>query len=299
MQEFENKERNWVVYRISTNEDQNTTYIGITQKVNILERVFYHFIESVTRTTSNNHNKHDWFYKHWRTINVEILKNNILLEKEARLIESEYVFYYRSNKFNVLNDTYIAINCYTKDNKFYKTYPSYAHASNDLEISINNISSSVNTDSWVYNSYKFKRFIFTEKLILELDDKETLHKNCPVLQYTLDGEFIKEWNDKRELRNFLNIDESQLSKYVRNNKPLRGFLYANKENPLSIKALDKAHKVKMYKNNEFIKGFISNRECARYIIENKFSKSTVDSLSGGISKSIKNKIDYLGFSFTK
>lgn len=63
--------------------------------------------------------------------------------------------------------------------------------------------------------------------------KDSVKRNCnhkvsnpiTILQYTLDGKLLKEWEDAREAANFLNISYQMISRRARKEEKYKGFIW--------------------------------------------------------------------------
>ena len=65
---------------------------------------------------------------------MTILEHNIFDEEVARIEESNYVFKYIKDGYNVLNKTYTPIRVFDKYGNFYKDYSSYTAAAKEFEV---------------------------------------------------------------------------------------------------------------------------------------------------------------------
>ena len=75
-------------------------------------------------------------------------------------------------------------------------------------------------------------------------DKRIKNRRKPVLQYDLDGNFIKEWESSSEIINNLNLCRFKFFKYLDNNIPYEEFIWKRK-NPELKKELSKEFKNKI------------------------------------------------------
>lgn len=97
--------------------------------------------------------------------------------------------------------------------------------------------------------------------IFPIPEQES-HRNCPIYQYDLQGNFIKEWSNYSEICNFYNKNVS-IHNAIRLGKPCVGYQWSWKKLP-NMKKLDvkaKARKVGKYtKEGTLVKVFNSVRE---------------------------------------
>ena len=114
-----------------------------------------------------------------------------------------------------------------------------------------------------------------------------------VLQYTLDGVLIKEWNNAHTVSAELNIDRSYLTKCLNGKcKTAKNFIFRYKDKAI--------YKVYMYNsNNDIIGEFKNIKECALYLINNNLSKGKLNTIAASVGQSIKKDIKYLGYVFKK
>jgi len=96
-------------------------------------------------------------------------------------------------------------------------------------------------------TYRYKKLLkIGSRVYEELKEKYCNELSKSTLQYSKEGEFIKEWKNRIEVENVLNISNSNISKCCKNkNKLVGGFQWRNKESesyPLKIESYNKIYK---------------------------------------------------------
>ena len=303
IEDFKNLEKTYCVYLLSCKNTPNIIYIGITNKYYAIERLFFHFCESTSRTSSKNNEKHDWILDNWRNIEMKILDYNISDEQSARILEAQYVFKYRKEKFNVLNKTYVAVRCYDNNGDFYKDYASYAEAAKEFQVMPSRIMQCAEESSSNIRLFKKYRFFKWYPGIPEKIDSKQYNDNyikTPVLQYSNEGNFIKEWKNRKEIEQELKLTTNQLSYCLKDfSRTSNGFHFIYKtSDKIEPFILPKKIKVIAYKNETELGKFTSIKDCAKFLInELKIAKGTEINVAGSISKSFSKNKSYLGLNF--
>lgn len=301
LEEIKNENGKYSVYLLDCKDTPNVVYIGITNNTYVIQRLFKHFEESVSNT-SKNEEKHKWILNNWRNINMTIIESNIDSDEIARLREAYWVFEYKKKDMKVLNMTYVAIRCYDAEGKFYKDYASYAEAAKDFDVLPSRIMQCVSEN----NRKLFKEFSFVKweknlptSIKIEKHNANTLKTH--VLQYSLDGYFIKEWESPLEACENLFIDRSQMTRCLKDfSKTAKNFhfLYKGRTIDTYIYPYDKI-KVVMYdlQGNELGK-FKSVKACAQVLIDEGLTTATISNVGSSISKMSKQNKPYLNRIFT-
>lgn len=300
LEEIKNENGTYSVYLLSCNDTPDTVYIGITNNTYVIERLFRHFEESVNNT-SKNIDKHNWILNNWRNIDMTILESNIESDEIARIKEAQTIFKFKKEGKNVLNITYVPIRCYDGDGNFYKDYASYAEAAKDFETQPCRIMGCVT------NKLKFLReftFVKWNNDLPEFIKVEKRNKNMlkvPVLQYSKEGYFIKEWESPVEVCDNLQIDRSQMTRCLKDfSKSAKNFHFLYKGRTVETYLCpDSKVKVIMYdlQGNEIGK-FKSIKACALYLIEEGITNGQPKNIAASISKNTKENRSYLNRIFT-
>ena len=292
-----NLEKEWSVYLLSCDNTPKTVYIGITNEQYIIARLFRHFVESVAASkTSKNEDKHKWVRENWQNIKMTILEHNIFDEEVARIEESNYVFKYIKDGYDVLNKTYTPIRVFDKYGNFYKDYSSYTAASKEFEVEPCRVISCCSTGNRLLGKYLIRKYD-PEITQIEVNiNNIPVDKDIPILQYDLNGNFIQEWENAFTVSKLLNIDRSQLTKCLKGKqKTAKGYIFKYKNDPVHIQ-----YKVYMYDTNfNLVNKFKTNKECAEYLINQGLSKGNLNVVSSSISQSIKKETRYLNYVFRK
>lgn len=117
--------------------------------------------------------------------------------------------------------------------------------------------------------------------------KRTEKQKIKILQYDLEGNFVREWSSMREAANELNIYESGINACVNGkSKFSRGFIWKRKENP--IEYVQKPKKVYMGKPFQVIQYTLEGLLIKTWISISEASKQTKTSKSS-IIRCCKNK----------
>ena len=300
LEEIKNENGEYSLYLLSCKNTPNIVYIGITNNTYVIQRLFKHFEESVNNT-SKNEKKHKWILDNWRDIQMQILESNILNVEEARLKESKAVFKYRKEKFEVLNNTYIAIRCFDGSGNFYKDYSSYAEAAKDFDTLPSRIMQCVSGNLKFLKEYTFIKWALDcpDKIEVVSYNKNAI--DTPVLQYSIDGHFIKEWKCALIVCQELFIDRSQMSRCLKDfSKTAKGFhfLYKGRTIDTYIYPYDKI-KVIMYDlDGKELGKFKSVKACAQVLLDEGLTAADIRNIQSSITKSFKNNKPYLNRVFT-
>lgn len=175
------------IYKLVSPITPNIVYIGISN-TELLGRLFDHYSYAVNIYKSNE-KKNEWILKNWR--NIEILQIDIAEnEKEARLKESQYVLECHEKGLEVLNDTYKQIIVYNGNGDFIEICPSIKYTLDKYEISPQTFWRKINSNKAI-NKNRFYSYNKDYKNKIEEYTPKVLGR--PVLQYSLEGEFIKEF----------------------------------------------------------------------------------------------------------
>ena len=291
---IKNQDNEWSVYSLTCNNTPNIIYIGITNEKFIITRLFRHFTESVSSSPqSNNIEKHLWIRQNWQYIEMKVLEHNIFDSELARLKESEYVFEYIKKNYKVLNKTYTPIRVYDELGNFYKDFPSHTAAAKEFNVLPSRIITCYSTQQRLFHKYIIRKYNPNiDKIEVKTNNISSMFDR-PVLQYTLDGVLIKEWNNAHTVSAELNIDRSYLTKCLNGKcKTAKNFIFRYKDKAI--------YKVYMYNsNNDIIGEFKNIKECALYLINNNLSKGKLNTIAASVGQSIKKDIKYLGYVFKK
>lgn len=296
MEKFQNLNKTWCVYLLTCKNTPKICYVGITNKNYAIERLFYHFVESVTDSRTGNEDKHDWIINNWRYIDMKILEPGIENEDDARSKEASYVFKYKKDGFNVLNKTYVAVRCFDNNGNYYKDYASYAEAAKEFNVTSSRIIQCVSKKMSLFKMFYFIKY-----------DESITHYNIPkspnidsthILQYNSNGDFIKEWDSALSVCTELQINRSQMVLVLRDTaKTAKGFHFIKKVSNIIPEKIDLNIKVKieLYKDGELIKKFSTIADCAQYLIDNNYTDAKKENIRGSLSKNGKVGKPYLGF----
>lgn len=291
-----NLKNEWSVYLLTCCNTPNTVYVGITNEQYVIARLFRHFTESVSNNRTKNEDKHIWIRDNWKNIEMTILEHNIFNEDIARIRESEYVFQYIKKGYNVLNKTYTPIRVFDMYGNFYKDYPSYTVAAQEFKVEPCRVIACCSSGYRLLGKFIIKKYDPQLNHIEVNIDNIPVNKDIPIIQYDLDGNFIKEWKNAYTVSKTLSIDRSQLTKCLKGKqKTAKGYIFKYKNEELEIE-----YKVCMYDSNyNLVKSFKTNIECAEYLINEGLSKGKINVVSSGVSQSIKKNRKYLNYVFKK
>lgn len=183
---------------------------------------------------------------------------------------------------------------YALDKKFIKKYNSIAEASRQTNIIGGNIVKCClgklqSSGGFIWEFSNKKNIIHSKKnkeLLPAIRERVTNKKLIPILQFSLDGVFLKEWKSAREADESLNISYKCISGVCRGHrKTTGGFIWKFKDENRIIKPkyVDIRYIVNQYNlNNEFIQEFISSSEASRIT---KISRSHINAVCLGKRKS--------------
>jgi len=300
LETIKNENGEYSVYLLTCKDTPETVYVGITNSNYVIQRLFKHFEESVNNT-SKNEEKHKWVLDNWRNIEMTILESGIKNSEEARIKEAQYVFKYKKLEKKVLNMTYVALRCFDSDGNLYKDYASYAEAAKDFDVLPSRIMQCVTSNLKLLKEYTFIKWTkdSPEKIEVNKHNKNTI--STPVLQYSSDGYFIKEWKTALDACQKLFIDRSRMSKCLKDfSKTAKDFhfLYKGRTIDTYIYPYDKI-KVIMYDldGNELGK-FKSVKACAQVLIDEGLTNANISNVRSSITKISKQNKPYLNRIFT-
>lgn len=304
LEEIKNENLTWSVYKLHCDDTPNDVYIGITNKTYVIERLFYHFVESVSDRRTKNEEKHQWIINNWKNIKMDILENQIISEEHARNREAWFVLEYIKLGKNVLNKTYLPVRCFDEYGNFYKDYPTVALAAKDFKVLSSQITQCITKKLSLEGKWSFIKY---DPLITELKHKQEKarkkHKfdNVPILQYDKQGHFIKKWNNTEDIKLTYYISSPVLSKALRDFKKTAGgfrFMYQNGPIEEFIPIIGR-NMISLYKDNKFLGSFYKFTDCADFLISNNYETSDRLNLAGSLSKSLKNNKPYKGYTIIK
>jgi len=103
--------------------------------------------------------------------------------------------------------------CYDENGDFLKKYSSMTEASNDVQVSISKISLALNqkTNKSAANCYWFTTPQKKENIVF----RKAAKRNIPIIQKTLNGEFVAEFNGQGEAEKITGISSKLINKCLR------------------------------------------------------------------------------------
>ena len=140
-------------------------------------------------------------------------------------------------------------------------YESINSAAKELGVSISNIQRSI------YGNYKTRNHYFSLEFKPQyLVPKNIKHINSPIYQYTLEGVFIREYKNIRDVENQFGCRMDGINSAIRMNRTYKGFQWSREKldqlNP--IKNMPKNRKVGQYTlSGELIKVYDTVRDCRK------------------------------------
>lgn len=105
---------------------------------------------------------------------------------------------------------------YTTSGLYIRTFSNSKEASKILDIDRREINNAI------YGKHKVCGYYF----LLEGEDiRNYPNRNRPVYQYTLNGEFVKQWSNSTEVKLTLKINKGRLKRAMKNRKPVGGYYW--------------------------------------------------------------------------
>lgn len=294
---------NYCIYKY-TNLINNKIYIGQTCQQ----------LEKRAGKDGNGYKGCTYFYRAikyygWDNFKSEVIVSN-LTEKEADIIEQEYIKQYNSNdptygynlegggrysKINVTRKTYFQdelmkywrfpnkIAQYDLTGNILKIWKNIQTAANELHMPVSSITGCCSGRTKRAGKYIFKHII-DNKFEHKIDG---LHM---IGQYSLDGEFIKLWSLASEIEENTGIKSIRVNECCNNKRQRIGEyrfikIYDSKNIPNSIEPIKKYKRFS--KNGEYIDSFISRKEIAAKLGIN------IDGIGRCISGELKTSHGYI------
>lgn len=167
------------------------------------------------KTEKSKQKSHDWYIKNKNTIIPKMILNNIIYRK---IKKPWFVSFDKANQ-----------RCNNPKQKHYKYYGGrgikFLMTLDDFEF------------LWFRDkAYEMKRpsidrinndgnYIFDNCRFLELSENSGRNKKC-IIQFTLKGEIIKEWDSIKEIANYYKVDPSTISHALKNkSKKYKGYIW--------------------------------------------------------------------------
>lgn len=229
--------KNYKIYKLIDPRTDEVRYIGFT--ISELNRRLDNHLSESRRFIKKNSHKENWIRE---LLNLNLKPKIELLEECSENNWEEREKYWISQFNNLTNKSKggEAVNLgikhsrerilkvskqiyqYTINGEFIKSWETTKDAALYYNISKGSINRAILKNSicigfqWSYeysnkmNPIKYNRIV------------------CPILQYNIKGEFIKEWKTFMEVCKCLNISSGNLSRALKNNKKARGYLWRYK-----------------------------------------------------------------------
>lgn len=213
---------------------------------------------------------------------------------EHERLEIFYIKKYRESGIKLTNLTngggvgnvnYIPVYQFDEFGNFIKKYDSITDASNSVMVSISKISvaldQKINKSSagfyWFTSVEKSKNIVF----------RKAAKRNIPIVQYSLDGKFIKKFKGQEEAERITNISAKLINKCLRKKgyDQAGGYMWFYEKNaPLEIKYRGRYLSkpiMKFTTNDEFVEEYTSIEEAT---IKNNFKSNIITSNLRGKTK---------------
>jgi len=199
---------------------ENVRYVGKTKRP-VWKRLCKHVQDSKTGIAPI----HKWIRKlkndGFRPVYIILEKSDEINWKES---EKKYIALLRKSN-RLLNVTdggeaegnychpSIELYCYNENGDFLKKYSSMTEASNDVQVSISKISLALNqkTNKSAANCYWFTTPQKKENIVF----RKAAKRNIPIIQKTLNGEFVAEFNGQGEAEKITGISSKLINKCLR------------------------------------------------------------------------------------
>jgi len=170
-----------------------------------------------------------------------------------------------------------AVYMYSEDGLFLKKFSSVNEIANYFNCGASNISRAIEQKK--RNSYKRNYFFFSEENASNFKFKKARINNIPIVQYSLNGEFIKEYKSQKEASLLLKIPQSNINKCLNKTRKMAGnflWFYSSDISNIIEKYIP-LHKhnqsiLKYDLNNVFIEEYPSVKEAK---IQNNFKSNAI------------------------
>lgn len=102
---------------------------------------------------------------------------------------------------------------YTKEGIFYKEFDSITKAAEFFAVGVTSISMHINhKNEWLVRGYQFRKYKIDKiDAALNHNEKMPLQFGKSILQYTLDGKFLKEWQTSHQIQRELSYSRGSIS----------------------------------------------------------------------------------------
>ena len=149
---------------------------------------------------------------------------------------------------------------YDKSGNFIRSFNSINEVARYLDVSLSSIQKAIKNQTKVKDYYIL--LSFKENYV----PRQYKRNKCKIYQYSLEGNFIREWESQKEASKTLGINSSQISNALRNKTVYHNsqwrFEYVNNIDPIEIKPVKK--RVLQYDlDGNFIKEWESYTECRK------------------------------------
>jgi len=199
---------------------ENVRYVGKTKRP-VWKRLCKHVQDSKTGIAPI----HKWIRKlkndGFRPVYIILEKSDEINWKES---EKKYIALLRKSN-RLLNVTdggeaegnychpSIELYCYNENGNFLRKYSSMTEASNDVHVSVSKISLALNqkTNKSAANCYWFTTPQKKENIVF----RKAAKRNIPIIQKTLNGEFVAEFNGQGEAAKITGISSKLINKSLR------------------------------------------------------------------------------------